>query len=138
MRPIPLGQTITLAAAGSGSRLLVENHVLSAAPQGEPLAPGAAAGFCVVDRGLGRVALSVDDKFISVAAPGGPGQVTLRAGEPGEAETFQWIETPYGDLLLLSLATQRYLQAAPGRRAVSADQPGPRPDRTDGVALRWN
>lgn len=138
MRPIPTGQAVTLETAADGSCIAAANGELMVVPAGSPLAERAAARFSVVDRGLGRVALRVDGLYISVAAPGGPGKVTLRPGEPGEAETFQWIETPYGDLMLLSLATHRYLQAAPGRRELSADQPGPRPDRMDGVCLRWS
>lgn len=138
MRPIPLGQAISLATVADGSLFVDQEGILSVAPAGSPVAESAAARFSVVDRGLGRVALRVGNRYISVAPPGAPGQVTLRACAPGEAETFQWIETPTGDLILLSLATHRYLQGASGRSAVSADQPGPHPARMDGVCLRWS
>jgi len=98
---------------------------------------GSAAQFKVVDRGLGRVALQWGEKFISVAPPGGKGQVTLRAARPSDAETFQWVETPYGDLILLSLATHRHLRVEPGSGVVSANHHGPRSDRKDGSCFTW-
>jgi hypothetical protein len=52
---------------------------------------------------------------------------------PGDAESFQWIETPNGDLVLMSLATNRFLRVdAPGGRIV-ADSAGPLPDGSDGA-----
>jgi len=46
------------------------------------------------------------------------------------------METFDGDLILMSLATKRYLRVDPGGRLL-ADSPGPRPDRQDGVRFRW-
>jgi hypothetical protein len=60
----------------------------------------------------------------------------LRAGQPGDGETFQWMETVYGDLMLMSLATNRYLRLEPDGR-VSGDSRGAEPDPNDGTALRW-
>ena len=62
--------------------------------------------------------------------------VVVKRGAAGNAESFQWIETPYGDVTLLSLATNRYLRidAATGR--VTADHPGPEPGRSDGAQFR--
>jgi hypothetical protein len=131
MKPIPFGRKITLSVFGDGSMLVVKDSLLGAAPAGDPLASGTAAQFKVLDRGLGRVALQWGDKFISVAAPGGKGQVTLRSGRPTDSETFQWAETPYGELILLSLATHRHLRVEPGG-IVTANHPGPQPDRKDG------
>jgi xylan 1,4-beta-xylosidase len=137
MKPIPFGKKITLSVFGNGPVIVVKDGLLGAAPAGDPLASRAASQFKVVDRGLGRVALQWGDKFVSVAAPGGKGQVTLRSGRPTDSETFQWTETPYGDLILLSLVTRRHLRVDPGSRAVSADHPGPQPDRKDGSCFGW-
>jgi hypothetical protein len=137
MRPIPIGKKITLSVFGDGPTLVVKDGLLGAAPAGDPLASGAAAQFKVVDRGLGRVALQWGDKFVSVTAPGGKGQVTLRSGRPTDSETFQWAETPYGELILLSLVTHRHLRVEPGSGVVSADHPGPQPDRKDGSCFGW-
>jgi hypothetical protein len=134
MRPIPYGKTITLASLADGAALAVRDGNLTAIPAGQPSPGGANPAFQVIDRGLGRVALRSGNAYLSVAAPD---QVTLRPGDPGDAETFQWIENVYGDLILLSLATHRYLQIHPGAASLTADQPGPRSDRNDGVSLRW-
>ena len=69
--------------------------------------------------------------------PPEPGAVVLRPGEPGEGETLQWTESVYGDVMLLSLATHRYLRVEPSSGSVSADHPGPKPDRKDGSCFTW-
>jgi beta-xylosidase len=114
---IPYGKRIELAVLGRTT----------------PLAFDKATAFTVVDRGLGRVALQGDGGQLSV---GQDRVVSLRRGQSGEAETFQWIETFDGDLVLMSLATKRYLRVDPGG-SVLADSAGPRPDGQDGVRLRW-
>ena len=120
-RPIPVGRTIAIAAAASGV----------------PLGVGGASAFALVDRRLGRVALRTPSGYVSVDTAGGTSRVTLERGEPGDAETFQWIETPYGDLALLSLATHRYLRLDPATGALTADHPGPEPGRADGAQFGW-
>lgn len=135
-RAIPFGQCIGLETAGSV--LVTDNGVLSAVPTAEPPASSGAAHFTVVDRGLGRVALQSEAGYVSVTAPGGTGQVLVRECEPTDAETFQWTETPYGDLILLSLLTHRHLRVAAGSGAVAADHPGPSTDRLDGSCFSWS
>jgi hypothetical protein len=120
-RPIPLGRTIAI----------------STAVEGAPLRVGGEPAFQVVDRGLGRVALRTPSGYVSVDTAGPTGRVTLRRGTPADAETFQWIETPYGDLALLSLATHRYLRIDPSTGTLSADHPGPEPGRDDGAQFAW-
>ena len=118
IRPIPFGKIITLTNVADGLALVIDG-----APQ-----------FRVVDRGLGRVALQSDKGFVSVGAA--DGRIQLKRGKPAVAETFQWIETPRGDLILLSLATDRYLRVESGG-AISANHPGPKPDRKDGSCFGW-
>jgi xylan 1,4-beta-xylosidase len=120
-RPIPVGRTIAIATAVEGTPLSVEGR----------------SAFRVVDRRLGRIALHTASGYVSVESAGGGSPVTLRRGAPGDAETFQWIETPYGDLALLSLLTHRYLRVNPATRALSADHPGPEPGRADGAQFSW-
>ena len=62
--------------------------------------------------------------------------MSLRAGAPGDGETFQWMETPYGDLILMSLRTHRYLRLEPDG-TVTGDGLGAEPDPADPVLLRW-
>lgn len=113
MRPIPYGGRIRLAGVKA------------------PLLSGP---FSVVDMKLGRVALEDNGKFLTVMPDGGVG---LAAGQPAAAQTFQWIETPNGDLVLMSLATDRYLRIDPATQKVTADSPGPKSDNSDGSRFTW-
>ena len=79
---------------------------------------GAGTRFTVVDRGLGRVALRWGRAWCRSAADG---RLSLRAGTPGAAETFQWIETFTGELTLLSLATKRYVRLDADTGVLRAD-----------------
>jgi hypothetical protein len=128
-RPIPYGRQIELTSHGRTPRWGVGITADTlAASERQP------AAFRVVDRGLGRVALESRGGYISVSSEG---TVSLRRGGPTSAETFQWMETFTGELVLMSLATNRYLRADPASGALSALSPGPRPDRADGVRFEW-
>ena len=120
-RPIPVGRTIALRVESRGTRFAI----------------GGEERFAVVDRGLGRVALRTGERFLSVTPlTDSTSAVSLRTGEPGEGETFQWIESFYGDVALMSLATHRYLRVeADGR--VTSDSPGLEGDPDEGTALGW-
>jgi hypothetical protein len=107
-RPIPYGQDIALKPAGKI--------------------------FTVIGRGLGRVSLRANGKFLSVAADGA---TAMTAGQPGTAETFQWMEAPDGSLVLMALQTNRYLRLDKARGQLIADSPGPVPDGSDGVRFQW-
>ena len=59
--------------------------------------------------------------------------VSLKAGNPTTAETFQWVQMQYDDIQLMSHINHRYLKAgknAPGK--VTADTPITTPDHKDG------
>ncbi|MBW8760986.1 MAG: hypothetical protein JF592_00145, partial [Microbacterium sp.] len=62
--------------------------------------------------------------------------LALRVGPAGDGETYQWMETLYGDVMLMSIATHRYLRVEPDGR-VSSDSRGAEPDPNDGTSLRW-
>jgi xylan 1,4-beta-xylosidase len=121
MQPIPTGRTITLRSAGRDTPFSIDGQ----------------DRFAVIDRALGRVALRSGSRYVSVSkSSDSTSTVSLRAGTPGEGETFQWMETLYGDVVLMSLATNRYLFLEPDGR-VTASSRGPEPDPADGTALRW-
>ena len=121
MQPIPFGHTIALRAAGRDTPFAVDGE----------------RRFTVVDRGLGRVALRAGNRFLSITPlSDSTSTLALSAGTPSDGETFQWMETLYGDLMLMSLATHRYLRLEPDGR-VSSDSRGAEPDPNDGTALRW-
>ncbi|MGZ3298184.1 MAG: beta-xylosidase family glycoside hydrolase, partial [Asticcacaulis sp.] len=124
-RPIPYSRSIRLSAYGAADGL----SVIAVHP-----GLGAPATFRVIDRGLGRVALSQGGKFLSVDKDG---HVDLTSGQPADGQTFQWSETPTGELVLMSLATNRYLRIDPTTHVVSADSPGPLPDGSDGDRFVW-
>ena len=124
-RPIPFGKRVNLMSDG---------HDYGLAVDGSRLAAGEAAPLSVVDMSLGRVAFKSRNRYLSVDDRG---EVSLTRAKPGDAESFQWIETPAGELVLLSLRTHRFLRIDPQSRKVEATSPGPRPDRSDGSRLDW-
>jgi xylan 1,4-beta-xylosidase len=117
-RPIPYGKRIELSLHGRAAKLEI----------------GKSAVFTVMDRKLGRVAFRTDEGFLSVAEDGA---VSLRSGPSGQSETFQWMETFDGELILMSLVTNRFLRVDPANGKIVADSPGPRPDGRDGVRFLW-
>jgi beta-xylosidase len=130
-KAIPVGRTITFSSlAEGGTSLAVENGLVKAGP--------VATAFRVIDMGRGSIALRAPDGgLVSVEGEGAAGAVAVkRVAKPGDAQTFQWVDLR-GDILLLSLATHRYLKvpAAPG--PVSADYRGGTPDRKDGSHFTW-
>jgi beta-xylosidase len=126
MRPIPYGKRIRLTSYKAATGLAeVKGRLAAAAP----------SAFLVEDLGLGRVALRSAGGYLSVAQDGAVG---LAGGKPGATQGFQWIETPTGELALMSLATRRFLRIDPASHAIRADSPGPLPDGSDGVRLVWS
>lgn len=121
MHPIPIGQRRTIALNGTSIRLAVVDGSII----GRTADPTV---FSIVDLGMGRVALASATGHVSITATG---DAFLRPGPPGNAETFQWMETIYGEPMLMSLATNRYLTVDPETGIVSATSPGARPDRRD-------
>jgi len=132
-KPIPLSRSITLTDLATGNALAVIKGKLQSVGDA-----GKATAFRVVDQGRGRIALrTVRRQYVSVGASGKAGDVTLKPGKPGDAETFQWVDLQRGDTLLLSLATHRYIVAPHTPGEVAADHPGPAPDRRDGSCFTW-
>jgi beta-xylosidase len=121
MRSIPFGRSVIFSAANRDTKLAVDGQ----------------ERFTIVDRGLGRVALRSGTKYLSVSPTSdSSGSVSLRAGTPGDGETFQWMESMYGDVNLMSLSTHRYLRLESDGR-LTANSAGPEPDPSDGTALTW-
>jgi len=121
-KPIPYGRRIAFTALSNGNVLTITG----------------ATAFRIVDRGHGRVALQAPSgAHVSVGGSGKAGEVSLKSGKPGDAETFQWVDLQRGDTLLMSLVTHRYIVYAPAPGEVAADHPGPAPDRKDGSCFQW-
>jgi beta-xylosidase len=125
-RRVPYGKRALFASLGKDYGLGV---------RGDTLAAASPAAFEVIDMKLGRVALKHGRSYVSIAGDGG---ARLVEATRGTAESFQWMETPGGDLVLMSLATNRYLRVDPAARRIVADSPGPLPDGSDGVRFEWS
>jgi xylan 1,4-beta-xylosidase len=127
-RAIPVGRAIQLTAHGMNVGLSMKDGAASVVPANE------AAEFIVHDLGAGRVTLRTRDGR-SLAIQNGCAVLTTAAA--GDTAAFQWIESWNNDLILLSLATHRYLRLDPQAGQITADAPGPDPSRRDGVCLDW-
>jgi len=139
-KPIPYGKVITLSSLADSTILVNWSGFVRPVPADSKFAQGDSPKFRVVDRGNGRVALQSipDGRWVTVKGPGGMADVRLEKDEQGEASQFQWQDMLRGDLMLMSLATHRYLFADPYARSLSsADAPGTRPDRKDGSCFSW-
>jgi hypothetical protein len=63
---------------------------------------------------------------------------TLAGSNPGQAESFQWVNLMRGDTMLMSLTNHKYLATkanAPG--AVTVTATGPNPARKGGESFKW-
>lgn len=139
-KPIPYNKMITLTSLADSTVLINWKDFLRPVPGTNPLAKSSAAQFRVLDRGNGRIALQsvADSGFVTVKGLGGMAEVRMEKKENGDASLFQWQDMLQGDLMLMSIATHRYLFADPHARSLSsADSPGTRPDRKDGSCFVW-
>lgn len=125
MRPIPYGRSVRLLSYRAKTGLNAAGHAVRA---------GRPAMFKVIDMGLGRAAFRYGKTYLSVRADGSAAFENVR---PGAAESFQWMETPTGELVLMSVASQRYLRVNRTDGSVTADSPGPQSDGMDGVRFKW-
>lgn len=138
-RPIPAGRVIKLANGSGGKVLAVKKDTLVGVPADDPQATAAAARFRVLARPLGRVALQcvADDRVVGVTGIGTESRVELGTLRQDDSQSFQWMEMPNGDLLLLSLTSHCYLRIKPDG-AVSADAPGAESQRANGASFTWH
>jgi xylan 1,4-beta-xylosidase len=125
MHPIPFGKNVLLNSFKSQLGFAVAESSLAVA---RPTA------LEIVDMGYGRVAFKAGQQFIAVDASR---HVQLKQGSPDQSSAFQWIETPTGELILLSLGTNRYLRIDSQSHQILADSPGPLPDGSDGTRFTW-
>jgi xylan 1,4-beta-xylosidase len=139
-KPIPYGKTIVLTSLADSTVLVNWKDFVRPVSINAPFSEGKASRFRVLDRGNGRIALQslVDSGFVTVKGLGGMAEVRIEKEEKGEASLFQWQDMLRGDLMLMSLATHKYLFADPNARSLtSADAAGARPDRKDGSCFTW-
>lgn len=138
-KPLPYGKTITLTSLADSTVLVNWKGFVRPVPSANQLAKDSAARFRVLDRGNGRIALQsqAGGGFVVVKGLGGMAEVRIEK-EQGDSSLFQWQDMLQGDLMLMSLATHKYLFADPNARSLtSADSRGTRPDRKDGSCFVW-
>ncbi len=137
MRAIPVGKTITLAARTGGGG---EGEGMNRRDEGERR--GAEADrdvlrVSVEDVGLGRVVLRAEDGRVLSAKADASVAFAERAEAKEPAARWQWMENVYGDLMLMSLETNRFLRIDLTSGVLTADAAGALPNRSDGVCLEW-
>jgi len=118
LAPIPYGREIMLSVA-----------MLEDAPENELLK----LPFTVVDHGKGQVSFRRDGMALT---PKRNNVIDLTKGEL-EDQLFQWSETPTGEIVLMSLESNRFLRLDPDGGYLIADSRGPDPDGQDGVRFKW-
>ena len=138
---LPLGKVIQLVNLGSGEPAWASTHgMLRSIGRGSKEALGDGCRFRVHDRGKGRVALEALNGmgFVTVVGAGLSSDVRLLK-EESEGSLFLWQDMLYGQCMLLSLKTNRYVGLHPETgEPYSADWPGTLPDRKDGTVFSWN
>lgn len=140
-RSIPFGREITLTSRAEDAVLGVWRGRLRLYPADAPEAQSDVARFRVIDRGQGRVALqSVSTSgYVTVTGLGGPADVKVLPRLDETGAVFQWNHMMQGDVLLMSLVTNRYLTASSHVGGLaSADSPGADPDRRGGATFFYN
>jgi beta-xylosidase len=139
-RVIPVGKTISLTSSADGTRLAADTQkmLLVNVAADSTNAVSRDAGFQVVDLGKGRVALkTAKGRFVS-ASNDCVSLKDLAEKEPGDAESFQWVNLMRGDTMLMSLTNHRYLSTKPNECGpVTVSAAGPHPDRMEGACFKW-
>ena len=75
--------------------------------------------------------------FLTVVGEGLSADVRFLKNESADC-LIQWQDMLYGECMLLSLRTNRYIGIYPGTGApYSADHAGANPDRKNGVVFKW-
>lgn len=140
-RSIPVGREITLTSRAEDAVLGVWRGRLRLYPADAAEARSEASRFRVIDRGLGRVALQsvATGDYVTVSGIGGPADVKLLPELDVTRSVFQWNHMLQGDVLLMSLTTNRYLTASSRVGGLaSADSPGAEPDRRGGATFLYD
>jgi len=136
---IPLGKTVTFTALSNGHQVKVVNGLLRAIVETNLPRTGTHR-FKVIDRGSGRVALQADDGsgFVTVTGAGEAGDLKVIKSDLGLAATFQWQQMGSGDMMLMSLITDRFVTVDPSANGLfAANARGTAPDRKNGASFTW-
>jgi hypothetical protein len=139
-REIPMGKTITLTSGADGSFLVADtqNNLLVNVAADSTNLVAQNTQFQVVDLGKGRVALKASNgKYVSANQEAAVLK-DLAGKNPGDAESFQWVNLMRGDTMFMSLVNHRYLAAKPDEPGpVTVTATGPSPARKNGACFKW-
>jgi len=137
---LPLGKVITLTNLANGEQVWANPHgMLNRSYPGSNTFNGTGCQFRVHDRGQGRIALEALDGsgFVTVTGAGLSADVRLMQKET-EGSLFMWQDMLWGQCMLLSLKTNRFIGLDPRTdEPYSADWPGTIPNRKDGTVFSW-
>jgi len=137
---LPLGKVITLTNLANGEQVWANPHgMLNRSYPGSNTFNGTGCQFRVHDRGQGRIALEALDGsgFVTVTGAGLSADVRLMKKET-EGSLFMWQDMLWGQCMLLSLKTNRFIGLDPRTdEPYSADWPGTIPNRKDGTVFSW-
>jgi xylan 1,4-beta-xylosidase len=137
---IPLGEIITLTNLANNNLVWANPHGMMHSVHSEPKEydnPG--CQFRIHDHGNGKVSLEAlnGTGFLTVVGAGISGDVRLMK-EESEGSLFMWQDMLYGQCMLLSLKTNRFVGLTPDTgEPYSADYPGTLPNRKDGTVFSW-
>lgn len=138
-KPIPYGEVITLTSLADNTILTNWKNFVRPVAQNSKLAEGNLTKFRVVDKGLGRIALQSisSGDWVTVKNNGGMSEVRIEKEQTADS-VFQWEDMERGDIMLMSLKTNRYLFADPRAESLaSADARGASPDGRNGASFSW-
>jgi hypothetical protein len=94
--------------------------------------------FKIVDLGKGRVALRASNGIYVSAVSEAVVLKDLAGRNPGDEQSFQWINLMRGDTMLMSLVNHRYLATKPNEpKPVTVSATGPSPARKGGECFKW-
>jgi beta-xylosidase len=120
-RPIPYGKAVTLTSYKSGATLSLSGQ----------------SKWTVEELLLGRIALKADGKYLSIQAGNNFKARLIEKNKPSNEETFQWMELEGGHLVLMSLASNRYLSFNDNGE-IYANTASPNPNRkADNTRFEW-
>lgn len=138
-KPIPFGKVVTLTSLADSTILTNWKNFVRPVAQNSKLAEGNLAKFRVVDKGLGRIALQsvASGGWVTVKGAGEMSEVRIEKEQTADS-VFQWEDMERGDIMLMSLKTNRYLFVDPRAESLAAaDARGASPDRRNGASFSW-
>lgn len=137
---LPIGKVISLKNLGNDTYAWANPHgMLHQAWAGSEQYNNQGCFFKVHERGNGKVAIEAMNGtgWLTVVGAGLSCDVRMMPTE-SDASLFIWQDMLYGNCMLLSMKTQRYVGIDPATgEPYGADWQGCRPDRKDGTVFEW-